>query len=105
MSAWTPVDGGVLLTILVTPKGGRDRIDGLRTDANGRWYLSVRVGVAPADGAATAAVIAVLADALQLSKRDVILASGATSRVKRIRLDGDSAAITARLETMTKDGG
>lgn len=105
MPAWMPVDGGVLLNVRVTPKGGRDRIDGLVCDADGREFLGLRVSVPPAGGAANTAVIALLAGALRLPKRHVTLASGATSRVKRLRLDGDPAAISARLDALTKDDG
>ncbi len=103
MPAWTPVAGGLLLSVRVTPKGGRDRIDGLVTDANGRDLLAVRVSVPPADGAANTAVLALVADAAGVPKRDVTLASGPTSRVKRLRIEGDAATLAACLERLTKD--
>lgn len=105
MPAWTPVAGGLLLDVRVTPKGGRDRIDGLVADANGRELLGVRVSVPPADGAANAAVVVLIADAVGVPKRDVTLASGTTSRVKRLRIEGDAASLAARLTALTKDGG
>ncbi len=66
------------LTVRVTPRASTDRIDGF--DAEGR--LRIRVTAPPADGAANAAVTKLLAKALGLPGRDVVLVSGATSREK-----------------------
>ncbi len=66
------------LTVRVTPRAGRDGVDGF--DESGA--LRVRVRAAPADGAANAAVAGVLAKALGLPGREVVLVQGAASRVK-----------------------
>lgn len=50
--------------------------------------LKVRVSAAPADGAANAAVIAVIAKALRLPKSAVRIAAGDTARIKRLEIDG-----------------
>ena len=93
------MDGdGVRLLVRVTPKGGRDAIDGLTTGADGRALLALRVSTPPADGAANAAVERLLAKALGLKQRDVEIVAGATARVKQIRLTGDPQAIVATLE-------
>lgn len=72
----------------MTPKGGRDAVDGWTTDEAGRSVLKVRVSAAPADGAANAAVIALVAKALKVSRSAVRIASGETARVKRLEIDG-----------------
>jgi uncharacterized protein (TIGR00251 family) len=64
----------------VTPRAAADRIVGF--DAEGR--LRVRVTAPPADGAANAAVVKLLAKALGIPSRDVVLVSGAASRDKVI---------------------
>ncbi len=83
------------LTVRVTPRGGRDLVEGWARDEAGRAVLKVRVAAAAADGAANAAVIAALAKALGVSKSSVTLAAGQTARVKRIEIagveDGDLA--------------
>ena len=88
------------LTVRVTPKGGRDAVDGLIAGADGRTLLGVRVSVPPAEGAANDAVVRLLARALDLRQRDVTITGGATSRVKQVQLTGDPPAIVARLEQL-----
>lgn len=95
------MDGGVRLVVRVTPKGGRDAVDGLVAGADGRAVLALRVSAAPSDGEANAAVVKLLAKALGLRPRDVAIVGGATSRVKQVRLGGEAAAIVAKLEGLT----
>ena len=40
-------DGGIALAVRLTPKGGRDAIDGIETLADGRAVLKARVRAAP----------------------------------------------------------
>jgi uncharacterized protein (TIGR00251 family) len=82
-----------MLPVRVTPRSGRDAIEGV--DAQGA--LRVSVTAAPADGAANQAVIKLLAKALGVPKGAVTLVSGATSRHKRLRIAGlEASAIAAR---------
>ena len=104
MTAWTATDGGLLISLRVTPKGGRNAIDGLLVGTDGRAMLSVRVSVPPTEGGANDAVISLLAKALGVARRDVKLLSGTTSRMKRLRVDGDPLVLTARLATLTGTG-
>lgn len=66
------------LPVRVTPRAARDAVTGF--DADG--VLLVRVTAPPADGAANAAVTKLLARALGLPARDVVLVSGAAARQK-----------------------
>jgi uncharacterized protein len=85
------------LTVRVTPKGGRDAVDGWAHDEAGRPVLKLRVSSAPSDGQANVAVIALVAKALGIPKSAVRIASGETSRVKRLELDGIDASDIARV--------
>ncbi len=76
------------LAVRVTPRGGRDGVDGWTRDDAGRAVLKVRVAAAAADGAANAAVIALLAKALGVPKSAVSLLAGHTARVKRLEIEG-----------------
>ena len=82
--------------VRLTPKGGRDAIDGWWTDAAGR-ALKARVAAPPEDGKANAALIGLLARTLDVRKSDVRIASGASSRVKMIEVAGDDRLLAARL--------
>ena len=86
------------IAVRVTPRGGRDAVEGWTRDDAGRPVLKVRVAAAANDGQANAAVIALLSKALRLLKSAITIESGASARVKRIALAGvDEAALAAVL--------
>ena len=88
------------LTVRLTPKGGRDAIDGIEQLADGRSVLKVRVRAAPSEGEANDALIRLIAKALGVPPRDVALAAGATARVKRLTDCGRRATLVAALEQL-----
>lgn len=67
----------------VQPRASRSEIDGVHDGA-----LRVRLTSPPVDGAANAALIALLAEMLDVAKRSVHIVTGAASRVKVIDVDG-----------------
>ena len=81
----------------LTPRGGRDAIDGWAQDAAGKKHLKARVSLPPEDGKANKALIELLAKALDIPKSSIRIAAGETSRLKTIQIDGDSAALQAKL--------
>ena len=83
--------------VRLTPKGGRDQIEGWWTDSAGQAALKARVAAPPADGKANTALINLLARVLEVKKADVRIASGETSRLKTIEVDGDEKLLSARL--------
>ncbi|PHY19147.1 DUF167 domain-containing protein [Caulobacter sp. BP25] len=85
-----------LLSVRLTPRGGRDAIEGWALDSEHRPYLKVRVASPPVDGAANAALIAFLAKTLKIPRSAVTLASGEAARIKRLELEGVDAADLAR---------
>jgi uncharacterized protein YggU (UPF0235/DUF167 family) len=90
--------GGLLLEVRVTPKGGRDAIDGAAALADGTQVLKVRVRAAASEGEANAAVTRLLAEALRLPASAVTLVAGGHRRIKRFALAGDGPALAATLE-------
>lgn len=100
---WTATASGLSLTIRLTPKGGRDAIDGIESLADGRSVLKARVRAAPFEGEANAALLSLIAKALDVPRRTVKLAAGDVSRLKRIEIEGDGAALAARLERLVTD--
>ena len=103
-AAWSVTPDGVLIAIRLTPKGGRDGIDGVATLSDGRTVLKARVRAAPREGEANAALGRFLAKALGVPPRDVAIVGGATSRIKRVKVTGDAAALTAALEKIARAG-
>ncbi|MCR5878282.1 DUF167 family protein [Phenylobacterium sp. J367] len=78
--------------VRVTPRGGRDAVDGWTADEAGRPVLKVRVAAAAAEGQANAAVVALLARALSRPKSALRIVRGETARVKQVEADGVEAA-------------
>jgi len=99
---WIVSADGVLLDVRLTPRGGRDAIDGIERRADGRVVLKARVRAAPFEGQANAALCRLIADALDAAPRQVTLIAGATARVKRIRISGEAKAIAEKLGHLAK---
>jgi uncharacterized protein (TIGR00251 family) len=105
MDPWRYSSQGVSIALRVTPRGGRDDIDGIETLANGRIVLKVRVRAIAEGGEANRAVIELLAKALGVPKAHVKLLSGATSRLKQMAVDGDPSKLGATLRKLTAPTG
>jgi uncharacterized protein (TIGR00251 family) len=101
MDPWRYSTGGVSVALRVTPRGGRDEVDGLETLANGRSVVKVRVRAIAEGGEANRAVIELLASALGVPKARVRVLSGTTSRLKQIAVDGDPAKLGDALRKLT----
>jgi len=85
-------DGSVTFEVRVAPRAGRDAIRGAHGDA-----LKIALAAAPVDGAANEALIAVIARALGIGKRDVEIAAGARSKSKVVRVRGTTVAAVRAL--------
>lgn len=84
---FSPVTGGVRLTVRLTPRAGRARIEGLRDTPNGS-AAAIAVTEPPEDGKANAALESLLAKALHLPKSAVRVTHGGKSRNKTVTIDG-----------------
>ena len=94
---WSPAAGGVALTVRLTPKAGRDLIDGIEIMSDGRSVLKIRVQAIPSEGEANAALIALIAKQIGVPRSQLAIAGGATARLKTVAVQGDAAALAARL--------
>ena len=90
------MSSSVRLAVRLTPRGGREAIDGWAIDGDGRPYLKVRVAAPPVEGAANAALVAFLAKTLGVSKSSLAIASGAGARLKLIDVAGCDPLSLAR---------
>jgi len=97
-AAWVVASGGVYINIHAQPGARREKICGMHGDA-----MKIAVRQAPQDGKANDAIIDFLADALCLSRQDVDMSSGHTSRRKRLFVKGDTKQITLRIEELLRN--
>lgn len=88
--------GGIRLFVRLTPKGGRDAVEGV-TEIDGRTLLKVRVASPPVAGAANAALIKLLAKHFGVSKSALRLAAGETARIKTIEIAGNPTELLGRI--------
>lgn len=72
----------------MTPRGGRDLLE-----AGTPEHLAARVSAPPVDGAANAALVALVAKTFGVSRGAVRLVGGDTARLKRLFVTGDAAAL------------
>jgi uncharacterized protein YggU (UPF0235/DUF167 family) len=99
---WTQMADGVALDVRLTPRGGRDAIEGIAYLADGRAVLKARVRAAPVEGEANAALQQLIAKALGIAPRQIDIAAGAAARLKRLRIAGDARTLDALLGRLTQ---
>jgi uncharacterized protein len=97
---WTAAADGVFVDVRLTPRGGRDAIEGIESRADGRAVVKARVRAAPSEGEANDALCRLLARALDVAPRNVTIATGATARIKRVMIKGQANAIVAALQKL-----
>lgn len=97
---WTARSDGLAIAVRLTPKGGRDAIDGVERLADGSTVLKARVRAAPHEGAANDALARLIAKALAVPPSRVSLAAGATARVKTLHVAGEATALSAKLASL-----
>ncbi len=78
-----------MVAVRLTPRAAREAIEGPDEDG----VLHARVTAPPVDGAANAALVRLVADALGVPASSVSIAGGLTGRQKRLRLEGVDAAV------------
>jgi hypothetical protein len=101
MDPWRYSVHGISIALRVTPRGGRDDIDGIETLANGRSVVKIRVRAIAEGGEANRAVTELFAKTLGVSKAKVRILSGVTSRMKQIAVEGDPARLGEALRKLT----
>ena len=83
----SPSPDGTIVNVRVIPRSSRSGIAGIRDDA-----VLIRLNAPPVDGAANAELIRVLAEILEVARRDIEILSGERSRGKRVRIRGMAAS-------------
>jgi len=96
---WRRTSEGVVVDCRLTPRGGRDAIDGVAELADGSLVLAARVRSAPQGGEANQALCALVADRLGASAAQVRVVIGLKGRVKQVAVSGDPAPLIARAQS------
>jgi uncharacterized protein len=97
---WRKTLEGAVVACHLTPKGGRDAIDGVARLADGTSVLLARVHCAPEDGHANEPLCGLLAVKLEAPISRVRLLAGAKSGMKQVAVGGDPEALIARLRAL-----
>lgn len=89
----------IVLRVRLTPRAGRDGIDGWQTLADGSRVLAARVRAVPEKGEANAALERLVAAAAGVGRTGVSVIAGSTARLKTVRIvtAESEAALLARL--------
>jgi uncharacterized protein (TIGR00251 family) len=85
---WVQAGDDLLLSVRLTPGAAKDGIGGVWTDDKGARWLSARVRAVPEKGRANDALIALLGKHLGWPKGAILLESGDSNRLKRLRIRG-----------------
>jgi len=96
-------EGGLRVAVRVTPKAGRDGVAGASREEAGQYRLLVKVSAPPAEGAANAAVVAVVAKAFGVAKSCVRILRGDTAREKLLLIGGDAELLSARFAELERN--
>jgi len=94
------LDCAVRFHVRLTPKGGRDAIDGWAADATGKTHLQARVSAPPEDGKANRALVELLAKKFNCAKSAIHIVSGETSRLKRVEIAGNTDVLAQTLQRL-----
>src|SRR3954453_1544305 len=97
MEPGRPPIGGMTISLRVTPRGGRDAIDGIETLSDGRAVVKLRVRAVADGGEANRAVTTLLAKTLRVPQASVRIVSGVTSRLKQVDVAGDARELLEKL--------
>jgi uncharacterized protein (TIGR00251 family) len=88
---------GVMLTVRLTPKSGRDEIVGVES-FGGETVLKARVRALPEGGRANEALERLVAHWLKVPPSFVSVAQGGKSRAKQVLIEGDADMLIRLIE-------
>ena len=97
---WMRGSGELIVACRLTPRGGRDAIDGALELGDGSRVLQARVREPPEKGRANRALCALLASTLQVPISSVTIVAGAGARLKRVAVRGDPELLIGRLRAL-----
>ena len=94
MTVLKPSSHAVTFPVLIVPRASKNQIIGKQGD-----QVKIRLNAPPVDGRANEALVMFLAASLGVSRRQIEIVAGASSRHKLVRITGVTAK---QIEEMTK---
>jgi uncharacterized protein YggU (UPF0235/DUF167 family) len=91
---------GIRFAVRLTPKGGRDAVEGWMQSSDGATFLKARVAAAPESGKANAALISLLAKSLAVARSRIAIVNGVSARLKTLQIAGDGIVLAAALDAL-----
>ncbi len=89
MDGFWRIDGDdLILAVRLTPRSAKEGLGGVWRDEKDAAWLQAQVRAVPEKGKANGALISLIAKSLKIPAKDILLESGDTSRLKRLRLIG-----------------
>ena len=92
MTVWRQNRDDLILHVRLSPGAAKDEVQGIWTDEKAVIWLSAKVRAVPEKGRANMALVALLAKWLDWPKGAILLESGDTNRLKRLRITGGALA-------------
>ena len=102
MAAYRIERDGIVIAVRLTPRSGRDAVEGIGRLSDGHEVMLARVRAVPEKGAANDALVALLAKALDRPKTSLSVIGGATARIKQVRVLGDPQTLISALEKLAR---
>lgn len=99
MPAWRGSADGIEIAVRVTPRASRDTLAAGTAD-----HFAARLAAPPVEGAANTALLALVAKQFGVPRRAVTLLAGETSRLKRLAIAGDVAALEQIARSLYGEG-
>ena len=97
--AFVATAGGLSIAVRLTPRAGREALEGLTRLDDGAEVLRAAVRAAPEEGAANAALVRLVAKRAGVAPSRVRLERGAASRLKTLLIEGGDLAMAERLSS------
>lgn len=93
MACYRAEAGGIVLAVRLSPKSSRDAVERIGRLSDGTEVAFARVRGLPEEGAANAALCALLAKTFHVPKSAVTIVAGGKARLKQVRIAGAPAAL------------
>jgi uncharacterized protein (TIGR00251 family) len=97
---WRQEADGLVVRVRLTPRGGRDTLEGVEVLADGTAVLKARVRAAPEKGLANSALEKLIATGFGVPKSAVSVVAGGTSRTKTLKVLGEPEHLIKVAETL-----